>query len=126
MNESEKYLKEGKQYLRAAQGKEGKPSRLMNDIRYNLLALSLEKCCMAILMRFNDLADNHTFSDLLDSVKRHVAIPEDLAGEILALEQVQSICNLYEYHRRPPSDLEVNRLLAAAERICDTAEGAVC
>jgi HEPN domain-containing protein len=122
MSEWKLFLKEGKEYLKSAQGKEGKPSRLSNDIRYNLLAMSLEKSCMAILMLYGDLADNHTFSDLLFSLKRHITIPDELSREILALEQVQSICNLYEYHRELPSDEVVQRLQLVAAQIQRMAE----
>ena len=126
MEEWRKYLKEARQFLKAGGGRPGKPSRLSNDIRYNLLALSLEKSCMAILLRHNDLADNHTFSDLVTSIKRHITLPDGLEEEILALEQVQSICNLYEYHREIPSDPVVSRLRRVAELLCETAEKPGC
>lgn len=123
MDEYDKFLTEGIQFLKAAQGKDGKPSKLAADIRYNLLALSLEKCMMAILLYNHDMADNHTFTDLLNSVVRHVEIPPVIANEIAALEQVQSICNVYEYHREIPSDIVVARLASVALYIKDLATG---
>ena len=122
MGEWQSFLKEARQYLKSGQGREGKPSRLSTDIRYNLLALSIEKSCMAILLYHNDLADNHTFSDLLKGIAEYVTVPSELNNEILALEQVQSICNLYEYHREKPSEVVVQRLLNAAVQIAGYAE----
>lgn len=121
MSEYDSFLTEGKQFLMAAQGKDGKPSKLAADIRYNLLALSLEKSMMAILLYNHDMADNHTFTDLLNSVVRHVEIPQVIADEIAALEQVQSICNVYEYHREIPSEIVVARLASVALFIQDLA-----
>lgn len=116
------FLKDAHQYLKAGRGKEGKPSRLSSDIRYNLLAMSIEKSCMAILMYHNDLADNHTFSDLLRGIASFVSVPSELSNELLALEQVQSICNIYEYHREKPSEEVVQRLLNAAIQLVDYAD----
>ena len=110
MGEWQTFLKEAQQYLDAGRGKEGKPSRLSSDIRYNLLSLSIEKSCMAILLYHNDLADNHTFIDLLRSIAPYVQISGEIHDELAALEQVQSICNLYEYHREKPSEEVVERL----------------
>ena len=122
MGEWQSFLKEAGQYLSAGRGKEGKPSRLSSDIRYNLLSLSIEKSCMAILLYHNDLADNHTFVDLLRSIAPYVQVPGEVHDELAALEQVQSICNLYEYHREKPSEEVVQRLLAVAVQLSRYAE----
>ena len=125
MGEWQQYLKEAQQYLNAGRGKQGKQSRLSSDIRYNLLSLSIEKSCMAVLLYHNDLADNHTFSDLLRSIAPYVQVPGELCDELLALEQVQSICNLYEYHREKPSEEVAERLRNVATRLCEYA-GQAC
>jgi len=117
MSEWKSFLNEGGQYLKATQGKNGNASKLANDIRYNLLALSFEKSCMALLMFNHDLADNHTFADLVHAISKYVTLEPALRDEILALEEVQSICNLYEYHRELPSDSVVVRLTDVATRI---------
>ena len=121
MGEWQRYLKEARQYLSAGKGKVGKPSRLSSDIRYNLLSLSIEKSCMAILLYHNDLADNHTFVDLLRAIAPYVQVPGEVQDELVALEQVQSICNLYEYHREKPSDEVVERLRSVAHQLCEYA-----
>lgn len=121
MDEWKKFLAESRQYLKAVQGKNGKPSKLLNDIRYNLLALSVEKSVMALLMYNNDMADNHTFSDLLSSVSKYVTIPVTIRDELLDLEKTQTICNVYEYHRGIPTDMVVSRLMLVAEYLIELA-----
>jgi len=117
MKDYQLFLKEGKQYYTAAAGKEGKKSKFSNDIRYNLFALSLEKCCMAILLFKGDLADNHTFSDLIIGVEKYVPLPQDLKETILNLEKTQTICSLYEYHREIPDDNEIAQFKNAAQEV---------
>ena len=122
MSECLEYLIDGRKYKKAAGGKDGKPSKWDSSTRYNLYAMSIEKYMMAILVQKKDLADNHTFTDLIDSVERHVSLPEDLKSELLALEQVQSICSVFDYYREKPTDDVVERLKLATERIGIVAE----
>jgi hypothetical protein len=122
MSDLAQYLKEGRQYLMASCGKEGRPSTFSNAIRYNLMALSIEKNMMAILAQYNDLADNHTFSDMISSVERHIDLPTDLKDELLALESLQTICSVIEYHRAEPDDDSIARLSEACKRINSMAE----
>ena len=115
------FLFEGGQYLRASRGKNGKPSKLANDIQYNLLALSLEKSIMAIHMVHNDLIDNHTFGDLINSVKAYIDVSPALRNEALDLEKTQTICNVFEYSREMPSDQVVVRLAGVAQYLFEQA-----
>ena len=121
MDEWKNFLNEGKQFLQATTGKNGNPSKLSNDIRYNLLALSVEKSMMALLLFNHDMADNHTFSDLLHSVSGYVMIPGTIQDELRELEKTQTICNVYEYHRAIPTDQEVTRLTIVAEYLFELA-----
>jgi hypothetical protein len=122
MGECIQYLTEGLQYKKAASGRNGKPSKFDNSTRYNLYAMSIEKCMMAIVVRNNDMADNHTFSDLIASVERHLSLPADLKSELLELEQVQTICSVFDYYRGAPTSEVVERLRHATERLCVIAE----
>jgi hypothetical protein len=120
-NDWEDYLSDAEGYLRAAHGKNGNPPKLGSDIRYNLLAISLEKSIMAIHLYRGDLADNHTFGDLIDSVARHIEIPEEVRTELLKLEQTQTICNIFEYHREIPAETTVDRLDKIAQYLFERA-----
>jgi hypothetical protein len=115
----ELFVNEGKQLHKSASGKNGQPSKLNNSIRYNLYALSLEKSLMGLLMFHGDMADNHTFQDLLYSAERHCAVPRSLREELYALENVQSICSLTNYTREDPSDEVVARLQIATWEIME-------
>ncbi len=111
-----RFLKEGDQYLKAATPKKEK-SRFNNDIRYNLLSMSLEGYIMAILDFHNALPDNHTYTDLMNGLERVMKVDKSLKERILKYENIQSICSIEKYHRTPPTDEELSDLDGAIREI---------
>lgn len=93
----QQWLKEGQQYEKAGIGKNKTASKLDPIIVYNLFSMSLESFCMAILDYHGTLADNHTFSDLLDSLERVCPVKPDLKCRILELEKCQQICSFDDF-----------------------------
>jgi hypothetical protein len=112
----QQWLKNGDQYLKAATPKSEK-SRFGPEIRYNLLAMSLEGYAMAILDYHNHLPDNHTFIDLIAALDVVIPIEETLKERILKYENFQSICSIEKYHRCNPTDEELNDLRGAITEI---------
>ena len=117
MREWENYLEDGIKLHKAASGKDGKPSKFEPTIRYNLFAMALEKNIMAILNRYNDLPENHTFSDLVFAASKYVTLEPELKDEIFDLEKMQSICSIYDYDRRTPTIEAVERLGLVTKRL---------
>ena len=91
------WLEEGAKYERAGKGKGGKDSKLSPVVVYNLLSMSLESYSMAILDYHKDLADNHTFSDLMYCIERHFSLDPVLKAKIEKLEQYQRICSFSDF-----------------------------
>ena len=102
------WLEEGAKYEYAGRGKEGKESKLSPVVVYNLLSMSFESYSMAILDYFHDLADNHTFSDLVYCVEKHFSLDEELKSRILKLENYQRICSFSDFVISQ-ADKDVNR-----------------
>jgi len=86
------WLVQGRQYEDAGGSKNGVESKLSPVVVYNLFSMSLESYCMAILDYHGTLADNHTFTDLMDSLERVYAVKPELKRRILDLEKYQQIC----------------------------------
>ena len=86
------WLVKGRQYENAGLSKSGVSSKLSPVVIYNLFSMSLESYCMAILDYHGTLADNHTFTDLIDSLERVYTISPGLKRRILELEKHQQIC----------------------------------
>ena len=85
------WLKHGCQYEKAGVGK-SENSKLSPVIIYNLFSMALESYCMSILDYHGTLADNHTFTDLLNALETVCTIDAELKQRILELEKCQKIC----------------------------------
>jgi hypothetical protein len=110
------YIEEGlKYYNTASKGREKRPNIFIPDVLYNLLAMSIEKFFMGILVFKGDMADNHTFSDLIDSVERFMSLPADFVRRLKELETYQDICPVFEgYTRKEMDDNVIKELLCVA------------
>ena len=85
------WLEHGRQYEQVGIGKSG-DSKLSPTIVYNLFSMSLESYCMAILDYHGTLADNHTFTDLMDALETVCDVDPKFKLRILTLEKSQQIC----------------------------------
>ena len=119
-----RFLKEGDQYLKAATPKKEK-SRFNNEIRYNLLSMSLEGYVMAILDFHNSLPDNHTYTDLMNGLEKVITVDKSLKERILKYENIQSICSIEKYHTSAPTNEELDDLDGAIREIKDLAYDAI-
>lgn len=112
------YLKDGDAFLKAAAGGRSRPAVFSPEIVYNLLAMSIEKYFMGMLAFHGDLADNHTFSDLIDSLERHMPLAPEIVAALKELEQTQNICPIFEgYQRHEPDRAQLARMVEITERL---------
>lgn len=112
------FLKDGSSYLKTARGGLNRPSVFTRDILYNILAMSIEKSIMGILIFHNTLADNHTFSDLVDSLSRVIDIDASVAADLLEFERYQAICSVFDgYLRTRITDTVISRMIDTATLI---------
>ncbi len=95
--EWEKFLELGRQYEASGKSKNGPMSKLSPVVVYNLFSMALENYCMAMLMYHGTMADNHTFTDLIDSLERVCPLDAALKGRILDLERHQQICSFADF-----------------------------
>ena len=93
----EKFLELGRQYEASGKGKNRSDSKLSPLVVYNLFSMALENYCMAILTHHGTMADNHTFTDLIDSLDRVYPLDPELRRRILDLERHQQICSFEDF-----------------------------
>lgn len=91
------WLKGGDQYLRAASGKNGAPSKFSPVVRYNLLAMGLEGYVMAAVDAHRNLPDNHTFTDLMEAMDKYCPIDPELRAKIIHYENAQHLCRFDQF-----------------------------
>ena len=110
------WLANGEQYYRAA-CPEGRKSRFLPELQYNLLSMSLEGYVMAIADVNGTLPYNHTYTDLMETLETLVPLDPDLKAVILKHERLQELCSLDDYHRSTPSEADLAELRSAVDRI---------
>lgn len=117
-NKWSEFMDEGDAYLKTARGRQKRPGVFTAEILYNLLAMAIEKHMMAALISKNSLADNHTFTDLIESAKTVCPLDEDVALKLIKMESYQEICPVFEgYTRDSFPDEKVPEMVAVAEQI---------
>ncbi len=121
---SEEFWKEGCQYLKTVKGGLKRPKIFTTDILYNLLALSIEKFFMASLIYNGDLADNHTFTDLIDSAARIKPVDKGLESRLKEAETYQNICPAFDGYMRKDIPREaIIKMVQVTEDVEEWAKG---
>ena len=112
------FMEEGDAYMKTARGGQKRPAIFTPEILYNILGLAIEKHIMAALMAKNMLADNHTFTDLIEATKQIGEIDEEIAGKLRKFEGYQNICPVFAgYHRAEIPDGAIPEMIETAEAV---------
>lgn len=113
------YLREGQEFLATAHNACAKGRTAFTpEILYNLVAMSIEKLIMAMLMKSGNLPYNHTMHDLVDSMEDF--LPGELKGlgdELKALDAFQEICDKENITIVIPTMAEVVKMLGLAKQL---------
>lgn len=117
---TDEFLSEARSYHRLVANGWVKRRQVFNaDICYNLLGISIEKYFMAFLVSHKDLADNHTFTDLINSYERIKPFPQDLAARLYKLEALQNLCPLADaFSAKGLSEEDINEMLEVTDLVC--------
>lgn len=116
----EVFLREAREYHKTARnGRKSRPEVFTNEIVFNMLGMVIEKYFMAFLMQNQEIADNHTFTDLVTSAERVRPVPAALAALLQGLDGDQNLCPLYDQQLpQEYTDEMVERILRATEDVC--------
>lgn len=117
------FMDEGDKYLKTARGGVKRPAVFTAEILYNILGLAIEKHVMGALMAKGKLADNHTFTDLIDATKQVGEIDVAIAEQLRKFESYQNICPVFAgYHRTEPPPEAIPEMIETAEAVKTWAE----
>lgn len=112
------FMHEGDKYLKTAKGGMKRPAVFTSEILYNIIGLAIEKHVMGALMANGQLADNHTFTDLIDATKQIGEIDESIANQLRKFESYQNICPVFAgYHRAEPPKEAIPEMIETAEAV---------
>lgn len=117
-DEWREFMDEGDAYLKTARGGQRRPAVFTPEILYNILGLAIEKHVMAALIAKGMLADNHTFTDLIDATKQVGEIDGTIAGQLRKFESYQNICPVFSgYHRADIPPGAIPEMIKTAEEV---------
>jgi hypothetical protein len=117
------FMDEGNKYLKTARGGMKRPGVFTTEILYNIIGLAIEKHIMGALMAKGRLADNHTFTDLVEATRQIGEIDADIAAQLHRLESYQNICPVFAgYHRTEPPREAIPEMIETAEAVKTWAE----
>lgn len=120
------YWEDACKYLRVAKGGLNRPKIFTPEILYNLLGLSIEKYFMAAMVRHGDMADNHTFSDLIDSAARIKPVDSSLVERLKEAETYQNICPAFDgYMRKDIPEEAILKMIDVTEDVRDWADSTI-
>ena len=120
------YWEDACKYLRVAKGGLKRPKIFTPEILYNLLGLSIEKYFMAAMVKHGDLADNHTFSDLISSAARVCPVSDSLAKRLKEVETYQNICPAFDgYMRKDIPREEILNMIDVTEDVKNWADSTI-
>jgi len=122
----EAFFEDGRKFLKTARGGLKRPSVFTEEILYNILLMSIEKNIMGILICNGDMADNHTVSDLLDSLGRVIEIDKKVIADLLEFERYQTICSVFDGYQRKKMTFEVIHRMVETATIIENHAAAVC
>ncbi len=112
------FMSEGDKYLKTARGGVKRPTVFTAEILYNIIGLAIEKHVMGALMAKGKLADNHTFTDLIDAANQIGGIDDSIAVKLRKFESYQNICPVFAgYHRTEPPADAIPEMIATAEAV---------
>lgn len=112
------WLIEGKQYQKAGSSFTKKFTPV---IAYNILSMSLESYCMAIMDKHHYLPENHTFYDLIDGLEKVISLDKSLKDRILELAQYQEICSIAAFKIASPNEFAIEKFRAVIEDVAKLA-----
>lgn len=117
------FMTEGDKYLKTARGGMKRPAVFTAEILYNIIGLAIEKHVMGALMSKGQLADNHTFTDLIDATKQIGEIDPSIADSLRKFESYQNLCPVFAgYHSAELSQEAIPEMIETAEAVQAWAE----
>ncbi len=114
------FLDEAQKYHKTAvNGFRNRPEIFNDEIIYNLLALAIEKYFMAFLIKNESMADNHTFTDLINSYERIKPFPQELSYRLVELEKLQNLCPVVQaFSVEKLSTEQINEMIEVTGLVC--------
>ena len=118
MESWQSYWEQGGSYYRTACGGYKRPEKFNPDALFNLVAMSIEKMSMAMLLKVSAMPEGHTFLDLAKSLDKVAPLPNDLKDNLIRLDDFQAgFCSLVSEPARTIALDDIPPMLQVCNRL---------
>ncbi|MBK8800968.1 MAG: hypothetical protein IPN71_02725 [Fibrobacteres bacterium] len=114
---TEGFFAEGEGFFKTVLGSARRPEVFNTEVVHGLLCMALEKYAMALLSGLGELPQNHTFADLVWSLKQCVPMSADMERTLLSLDEQSDLCSLEIRKPRIPEREELDRLIEMGKHL---------
>ena len=111
------YYEEGVKFLGTALGWHKKNAKFNNELKFNMLSMSMERLLISLLLFHNTMPYSETVTGLLREVKPFVEWPEEFVREVKKLNKFMFLCSLDPGSSKAPSDSELEEVLTIAANL---------
>jgi HEPN domain-containing protein len=116
-SESPRFIEEAEAYYKTALGGLNRKRIFTNEILYNIIAMSIEKYLMGLLMSRNQLSPGHTLTSMIKEVKKYIPVEESLIKKMDYFDRLQFICSFTLLKREPVSDKDITGMIEILKEI---------
>jgi hypothetical protein len=111
------HVQSGCQYIQAARRGLSRPAVFNNELIFQLAAMGIEKIVAGLCQYHRQMPCDHTLSGLVAELAGVCPIDPTLVERINHIERRDDMCTLTPERRTPPSDADVQEVLAAGQAV---------
>ena len=111
------YYEEGAKFLGTAVGWHKKGNKFNNELKFNMLSMSMERLLISLLLYHETMPYSETVTGLLREVKPFVEWPDEFVQEVKKLNKFMFLCSLDPDSSKAPSDNELNEVFDIANKL---------
>lgn len=113
------YYNEGVQYLQTANGWHAKGKKFNNELKFNMLSISMERMLVGLLLFNKEMPYSETVTGLVREAKPFVNWSEKFIKEVKKLNKYMFLCSLDPDSSKAPNDSELEEVYALAAQLKD-------
>jgi hypothetical protein len=107
----QQFISDAEAYYKTATNGSKNKDKFTNEILYNIIAMSMEKYIVGLLMYHNHMATHHTLTSLIKEAIEYIDFSSELIDEMAYFDMFQFICSVENYKLIKPSDQDILNML---------------
>ncbi len=111
------YYNEGVQYLKTANGWHAKGKKFNNELKFNMLSISMERMLVGLLLFNDEMPYSETVNGLVREAMPFVNWSDEFVKEVKKLNKYMFLCSLDPDSSKAPNDAELEEVYGIAQQL---------